>query len=238
MGLRARRAGTGAPGDWPLAPDSPYLDDIRYALAVLFDIAVNECRLGGQDVADAFVVSGLAHEFERQNPVFVSGKSGIELVEFLLPFLGESVGLADSYDLLGRRPDYWLGWSLGFYQAATGVPYRRIFCSVAYRELVGMYHPLHEASEERFVETLNERVFPRAAAASGVRGAAGEPTPLRRYRERAGLSQAELARESGAGLRSIQMYEQRNRDIGRARAEDVLRMARVLGCDVADLVEA
>ena len=49
--------------------------------------------------------------------------------------------------------------------------------------------------------------------------------------------QAELAKRSQVSLRSIQMYEQRNKDINKASAETVLRLSRVLGCTMEDLLE-
>ena len=56
-------------------------------------------------------------------------------------------------------------------------------------------------------------------------------------RESRGLSQAELAKESGVKLRSIQMYEQRVNDIDKAQAQTVYKLARVIGCNVEDLPE-
>ena len=38
-----------------------------------------------------------------------------------------------------------------------------------------------------------------------------------------------------ASLRSIQMYEQRNKDINKARADTVYRLAKVLGCTMEDI---
>ena len=52
-----------------------------------------------------------------------------------------------------------------------------------------------------------------------------------------GCTQAELAKRSQVSLRSIQMYEQRNKDINKASAETVLRLSRVLGCTMEDLLE-
>ena len=46
-----------------------------------------------------------------------------------------------------------------------------------------------------------------------------------------------LAKRSQVSLRSIQMYEQRNKDINKASAETVLRLSRVLGCTMEDLLE-
>ena len=50
-------------------------------------------------------------------------------------------------------------------------------------------------------------------------------------------TQAELARRSNVSLRSIQMYEQRNKDINKASAATVLSLAKVLGCTMEDLLE-
>ena len=56
-------------------------------------------------------------------------------------------------------------------------------------------------------------------------------------RKKARLTQAELAKRSGVSLRSIQMYEQHNKDINKASAETVLSLAKVLGCTMEDLLE-
>ena len=62
-------------------------------------------------------------------------------------------------------------------------------------------------------------------------------TNLKRIRTAYGCTQAELAKRSQVSLRSIQMYEQRNKDINKASAETVLRLSRVLGCTMEDLLE-
>jgi len=55
--------------------------------------------------------------------------------------------------------------------------------------------------------------------------------------ESRGLSQAELAKISGVGLRSIQMYEQRVNDIDKAQAQTIYKLSRVIGCSMEDLLE-
>ena len=42
---------------------------------------------------------------------------------------------------------------------------------------------------------------------------------------------------SGVSLRSIQMYEQRNKDINKAQAESLYCLAKALGCTMEDLLE-
>ena len=60
---------------------------------------------------------------------------------------------------------------------------------------------------------------------------------IRKYREENNLSQKQLAEVSGITLRSIQMYEQRNKDINKAKFETVHRLSQVLGCRMENLIE-
>ena len=62
-------------------------------------------------------------------------------------------------------------------------------------------------------------------------------TNLKRIRTSYGCSQSKLAEMSGVSLRSIQMYEQRNKDINKAQADSLHRLAKVLGCSMEDLLE-
>lgn len=117
---------------------------------------------------------------------------------------------------------------MALFQLRTGRPYRAVFGTVPYNELVEMHHPLHEADESKFIEVLSLRLGSAAAA---------RPTSLKSRREAMGLSQAELARSSGVGLRAIQMYEQRRKGINHAQAVSLYRLARALGCDEEDLLE-
>ena len=89
-----------------------------------------------------------------------------------------------------------------------------------------MYYTLHEADISKFADIVDERIknyFPE--------------TNLKRIRATYGCTQAELAQRSGVSLRSIQMYEQRNKDINKASAETLYRLAKVLGCTMEALIE-
>ena len=65
-----------------------------------------------------------------------------------------------------------------------------------------------------------------------ARSAASLPTRLKRQRELCSLTQEELAERSGISLRSIQMYEQRQKNTNRASAEAVYRLACALRCSM------
>ena len=57
------------------------------------------------------------------------------------------------------------------------------------------------------------------------------------YQERLGISQSELARQSGVSVRMIQNYEQRQKDLRKAQTITTWMLARALRCTVEDLME-
>ena len=164
-------------------------------------------------------------EFEKQNPVYVAGKSSYDLLRIMLPLLpcDEVPAPELRYD---RTPDFWAGWALAQYQMTTGCSYRSIFATATYDEIRSMYWPLHEAPESKFVAIFDEMRTERAKA-----------TNLRTLREAAGLSQSQLAKASGVGVRSIQLYEQRQKDINKAQGIALYRLSRALRCTMEQLLE-
>lgn len=56
------------------------------------------------------------------------------------------------------------------------------------------------------------------------------------YRSVAGLSQSQLAEKAGLSVRVLQNYEQGARDLKKAAAETVLRLAQAVGKTVEDLL--
>ena len=67
--------------------------------------------------------------------------------------------------------------------------------------------------------------------------AASHETNLKRIRTAKGYSQKQLAELSGVSLRSIQMYEQRQKDINKAQSDSLHRLAKALCCTMEDLLE-
>ena len=67
--------------------------------------------------------------------------------------------------------------------------------------------------------------------------AAKPETNLKSLRTLAEMSQSELAGQAEIPVRTIQQYEQRQKDINKAQGETLLRLARVLHCSIDDLME-
>ncbi len=97
---------------------------------------------------------------------------------------------------------------------------------VTFEDLQNMYYTLHEADISKFVDIMDKRMQEFFSE-----------TNLKRIRTTYGCTQAELAKRSGVSLRSIQMYEQKNKDINKAGVETIRRIAKVLGCTIEDLIE-
>lgn len=62
-------------------------------------------------------------------------------------------------------------------------------------------------------------------------------TNLKKIRQGKGYSQSQLAEASGVSVRMIQFYEQGAKDINKAQALTVLRLAETLGCEVKEILE-
>lgn len=62
-------------------------------------------------------------------------------------------------------------------------------------------------------------------------------TNLKALRTAKGLSQSQLAELADVSLRAIQAYEQKEKDINKAQAGTLLKIARVLNCTIEDLLE-
>ena len=203
-----------------------YLSKAQAVLGEAFDYAVNTCSISGENFIKQFIVSSVSKKMENGEPAYLAGKSGIELVKDIV---AETTGKELTEvppDRLDRSVEYWIGWAIAYYQWWSGKKYGVIFKAFSFDELQKMYYTLHEADISKFADIADERMkelYPE--------------TNLKRIRMAYGCTQAELAKKSGVSLRSIQMYEQRNKDINKANADTLYRISKVLGCSMEDLIE-
>ncbi len=199
-----------------------YLAKAASAVGNMLHDAVNEFGIDGGDFLDRFIQSGIAHEIECGNPKYIAGKSGLELcLEVIERTSGVSpeVKLIESYD---RSPEYWVGWMLAHYQWYSGRSFRSILDTVPYYELLGLYPILHEAAVEKSYEVLDAHFKPGA-------------NKLKLIRNRSGMTQKALSEASGVPINTIRAYEQGRKDISKAQADAVIRLARALKCDSGEL---
>ena len=203
-----------------------YLSKAQSVLGDAFDYALNICNLSGSDFVKLFVASSVSKRMENGEPAYLAGKSGIEIVvEIIAETMGKELPI-EPHENFGRSREYWIGWAVAYYQWYSSRKYSDIFKVVSFEDLQKMYYTLHEADISKFVDIVDARMkdyFPE--------------TNLKRIRTAYGCTQTELAQRSNVNLRSIQMYEQRNKDINKASVDTVYRLAKVLGCTIEDLIE-
>ena len=191
-----------------------YLNKAQSVLGDAFDYAINVCRISGPDFINLFIISS------------VSGKSGIEIAaEAILETTGKQPE-TEPQERFGRSKEYWIGWAVCYYQWFSMRSYSDILKALSYEDLQNMYYTLHEADITKFVSIADEKMREYF-----------KETNLKRLRVFYGCSQAELAKRSGVKLRSIQMYEQRRKNINKASAETLFLISRVLGCSIENLME-
>ena len=203
-----------------------YLSKAQATLGDAFDYAINTCGISGEDFIKLFTASSVSRRMENGEPAFLAGKSGIEIaVDVVLETTGKQLEDIPE-DHFSRSREYWIGWAICYYQWYSSRSFRDIFRVLAFEDLQNMYYTLHEADITKVVGIVDTRIREYF-----------QDTNLKRIRIVYGCTQKELAKRSGVSLRSIQMYEQRNKDINKASAETLYRISRVLGCAIEDLLE-
>jgi DNA-binding transcriptional regulator YiaG len=205
------------------AYDEYYLEKARIALGRMLDFAVYDLNYELQDFWKLFLDSKISGRFECGDSSVLVGKSGIELA---YEVLGKMTKHISPRYAANRSEEYWTGWALAYYQWKTGLSFQAITEVIAINEICSMYSPYHEMDIRQFCEKLNELYSERH-----------KETNLKRLRKASGFSQAELARQTGIPLRTIQQYEQRQKNINKAQAEYIIKLSHALYCEPIALLE-
>ncbi len=203
-----------------------YLNDAMENLGEAFDYAVNACMIDIETFMGLFISSGYANLFGKGVPKVVSGLSGTELVMEVVNKAGTFYSFPKPQVEYDYSPEYWCGWILAYYQWKTGRTFKDIEVNLSVTEILKMYPTLHEASEDKFVDTANAIILRK-----------NNTTRLQRQRKQCGLTQKELSEKSGVKLRTVQQYEMKAKDINKAAVSTVLALSTVLGCRIEDLLE-
>ena len=68
----------------------------------------------------------------------------------------EKASVQTEYDC---SPEYWTGWIVAYFQWYTGRSFQSISEVLSMREILRLYPTLHEVSEDRAVDTLNNIIL-------------------------------------------------------------------------------
>ena len=202
-----------------------YVERAQRSLGTMFDYVVWDLDLDIDWYVGLFVTSGLADRFGSGDPSVLSGLSGVELARRVIAETGADIVLKPPRATANRSREYWMGWSLAYYQWSSGRRLRDIFSAVKASSIRALYSPYHEMSLKQFCVRMDE-----------LYAAANKEPRLRRLRTAARLSQSELAERAGMSIRTLQHYEQGSKDIRRAAGETLLALSRALGTTIENLL--
>lgn len=208
------------------AYDRVYLEKARTSLARMLEFAVYDLNYDITVFFDMFIASGLAGRFEKGESKIVAGRSGVELAYDVLESTGLETERVKPRYAESRSKEYWVGWALAYYQWKTALSFGNIIKYIPINDIVLLYTPYHEMDIRQFTDKMNE-----------LYSIAKPDINLKMIRTQLGLSQKELAEQSGVPIRTIQQYEQREKNMNKAPAEQVISLSRVLFCSPEELLE-
>ena len=208
------------------AYDESYVDSAQNILGHAVDFAVMTLNIEADSFGKALSVSTASKQFEIGNPKYVAGMTGCEFTREVLIETCTKHDDAEDVMYLDRSPEYWSGWALAFYQWYSKRSFMDILTIVPLSEIIKMYNIYHEQDIINFVEHMDKIIREKS-----------EYTRLRIRRMNCGMSQSELANDSGVALRQIQLFEQKQRNINNASSVTLLRLSKSLNCRIEDLME-
>ena len=208
------------------AYDKVYLEKARISVGRMLDFSVNDLHYDIGDFFELFIKTGIAERFERGDFTLIAGMSGVELAYEVFEKAGIAIERVKPRYASDRSKEFWTGWALAYYQWYTSESFAEITKYIPIKDIVALYSPYHEMDIRQFVDKMNE-LYRKAKP----------ETNLKLRRKRAGLSQRELAEQTGISVRTIQQYEQRQKSINKAQGEYLALLAKALCCNVEDLIE-
>lgn len=199
-----------------------YLEDVMNNLGAMLDCSANVVHYDISVFYEMFLASGVASQIEMGNPRYMSGLSGIELMQIVFKKCSDKNIQNIDYHPFKRTPEYWAGWALAYYQWFTAKSFSYIQRNgLDIKTLISLYPTLHEVDLSKVVDTANTIMDRHIAESRSI---------LKTLRKQLHLTQSKLAELSGVSLRMIQAYEQGDQDIKKAEAQTVFALSKVLGC--------
>ena len=138
------------------AYDENLLYKAQITLANMLDTAVNTYGYDLNAFYLMFLNSSYCKKFERGESSVVAGMSGTELAYYILSE-NENIEMKDYTFCIQRSVEYWIGWSLSFYQWYSGKNFKDINEIANMDAFVNMYSKYHEMDIMDLVNWLDER---------------------------------------------------------------------------------
>lgn len=209
--------------------DNLLINTSQILLGSMFDFAEYALGVHIADCFEKFCKSPYSSKFESDDSTTIMGKSGIELAYEITDreFIDDSsMDKYTDHAISGRSSEYWVGWVLAYYQKKKRMSFTEISDIRGIEDIYGMYKTYHEMDIEKFCERMDELYIEK-----------NPNSRLKSMRQKLGYSQSEVAKLSGIPLKTIQQYEQRQKNINHARVDYLISLSKVLSCDIEMLIE-
>ena len=208
------------------AYDEIYLSGAQAVLGGMLDYAVQDVGLSAEGYWSMFLKSDISGKFAAGDVKYLAGKSGVELAMEVLEENHPGRAEVPAKAHMSRSPYYWAGWALAAYQWSSGASFTQIDYVIRMNDILNMYEKYHEMDLGHFVDEMDRICREKRME-----------TYLKLYRRKLGKTQKELADEVGISVRTLQQYEQRQKNINNASALTVIRIAKALGVRPEVLLE-
>jgi DNA-binding XRE family transcriptional regulator len=233
------------------AYDEVLKEEAADKLGKMLDFAVHSLHMDAANMLALFAASGTSALFERGDIRTIIGMSGIELAYDVLERCGISYERTPARHTRGLSAEYYLGYCIAVIQYRLSVPFSEMIRDFSCQNFLSGYAaqrteylsslPLTVSSEDRRIGLLDfGKKYTDEAIGSYFVGrntsASNTGELLKNARIKNGLSQSALAKAAGVPLRTLQQYEQGQKDIGKARAEYIIALASVLNTEPSKLI--
>ncbi len=201
-----------------------YMEKAMDSMGRMLETAVYDLKQDADSFFALFISSGCASLFACGDVRTIAGMSGSELAYSVMEKSGLRAERTVQRFSNTVSPEMTAGRCLAYYQWKTSLPFEEITAAAPVSEIIGLCGP--DATDGEICSRIDSRVRSRF-----------HETRLKTLRLQSGMSQSRLAEVSGIPLRTIQQYEQRQKNINKAQFEYLIRFASALNCDPADLYE-
>lgn len=219
----------------------------------MLDFAVYSLHMDADNMLSLFAASGTSALFERGDIRTIAGMSGIELAYDVLDRCGIPYERTPSRHTHGLSAEYHLGICLAEIQHSLSLSFAEILKDFSCRDFLTDHSgsrteylsslPINVDPDERIKGLLEfDKKHATKAAEQYIKSKLekelGRNTGilLKNARIKNGLSQNALAKAANIPLRTLQQYEQGQKDIRKARSEYIISLASVLNKEPSEII--
>ena len=194
-------------------------------MAEMFEFAKCYLRIECDEFFNLLNYTHLSDRIYNLDIIYIYGKSSIEIVNEICSANDIIIKRIDKNKFLKSDKHYWLGLVIASYCYGKRISFKEISKRIKPSQILKIYNTMHEAPHIKVIEEIDKILD-------------SQESVLKSIRQLKNISQNELSILSGVSLRSIQMYEQKKKNISKASFEIVKRLANSLSVNPEELYES